>query len=133
LIANLRWALTEAPGQSLTIEPMCQDDVPGYYLNNALKATDIVKEISDPHLGLQFDTHHVQQIHGAALQMWEVVADHVHHVQIAQSPARMSPDQVGEIDMTAFLSALSTAKYKGWVAGEYLASPDDTAHRFWLP
>ena len=132
-VANLRWALEEAPGQSLTIEPMCQDDVPGYYLNNVMKAFNIVAEINSSCLGLQFDTHHVQRIHEDVLGTWADVAGRVRHVQLAQSPSRVSPEHGGEIDIPAFLAALKAAHYKGWVAGEYIAGPEDRAHLFWLP
>lgn len=131
-IANLRWAIAEAPDQSLTIEPMCKDDVPGYYLNNCLKAADIVKEVGFGTLGIQFDTHHIQQIHGDVGKIWEDVRPLVRHIQIAQSPVRVAPDQPGDIDIAKFLKTLRASDYKGWVSGEYGAPISSASHLFWL-
>lgn len=132
LIDNLRWATSEAPEQSLTIEPKCHDDVPGYYLNNCHKAADIVKEIEAENFGIQFDTHHVQQIHGNIVDVWEAVHPFVRHVQIAQSPFRSAPDQPGDIDIAAFIKALKTSNYKGWMSGEYVAPLESKTHLFWI-
>lgn len=132
LLANLRWALAEAPGQSLIIEPKGTSDAPGHYLNSIEKTFEIVAEIDNPDLGILFDTHHVQRLSGDVLRAWAQVGDRVSHVQIAQSPAREAPDQPGEIDIQAFLTALRTSGYKGWVAGEYPAVSRQDSHLFWL-
>jgi len=132
LVSNLRWALDAVPGQNLTIEPMCREDAPGYYLNSLHKAADIVREIGSDDLGLQFDTHHVHQIHSDVISMWDEVAELVTHVQIAQSPARVVPDAKGEIDMRGFLKTLKANKYAGWVSGEYYVKPEQKEHLFWL-
>jgi len=132
LIANLRWALAEGQHQHLTIEPMSQTEVPGYYLNNALKAYGIVKEINHPRLGLQFDVSHIHAMHSDVLGVWADVADRVHHIQIAQAPNRSAPLSKGEIDVSGFLAAVARSKYKGWIAAEYTAHSDDPNHMAWL-
>lgn len=131
-VANLRWALETAPDQSLTIEPMGQEDAPGYYLNNLYKAADIVREIGADNLGLQFDTHHVWQMHGDVVAAWRDVAELVSHVQIAQSPSRAAPHTKGDVQIKDFLKALKAGKYAGYVSGEYYAKPEDEKHLFWL-
>ena len=132
LIENLRWATAEAPDQSLTIEPKCHDDVPGYYLNNCFKAADIVKEIGSEKLGVQFDTHHIHQIHGDVEEVWDAVHPHVQHLQIAQSPFRVAPDQSGEIDIAGFLKSVKKSGYTGWTSGEYGAPFNAREHLFWI-
>jgi len=132
LIKNLRWAVSEAPKQSLTLEPMCQEDVPGYYLNNAVKAAEIVREVSAMTLGLQFDVHHVHQMHGNVLAMWADLSDVVTHIQLAQSPSRAAPHAPGDVDIKAFLKAVKASGCKGWIAGEYMTDPRDTDHAFWV-
>jgi hydroxypyruvate isomerase len=118
-IANLRWAAEFAPDQSLTIEPMAADIVPGYFLNDCVQAIEIIKEVDAPNLGLQFDTCHAHQIHGDLNDVWTRVKDRVSHVQLAQSPGRKSPDVAGEIDMAGFVKQIKKDGYKGWIAGEY--------------
>lgn len=119
-LGNLRWATEHAAHQSLTIEPMSESAVPGYFLNDCIQAVEIIKEVGAPNLGLQFDTCHVQQIHGGVAEIWPMVKDYVTHVQIAQSPGRKSPDQAGLIDLQAFVKCIVKEGYKGWIAGEYV-------------
>ena len=119
-LTNLRWAVGFAETQSLTIEPMSSETVPGYFLNDCIQAAEIIKEVGSPNLGLQFDTYHVQQIHGDVFEVWEQVKTHVTHVQLAQSPGRTSPDDPGEIDLPAFVKQITKDGYRGWIAGEYV-------------
>lgn len=63
-IENLRWAATEAPDQSLTIEPINQDDMPGYFLSDFDLAAEVIAAVDAPNLRLQFDAYHAQKITG---------------------------------------------------------------------
>lgn len=119
-MTNLRWAAEFAPDQSLTIEPMSDFAVPGYFLNDCVQAIEILKEVDAPNLGLQFDTCHAHQIHGDVADIWEIVSHRTVHVQLAQSPGRKSPDQDGDIDMAAFVKRIAKDGYKGWISGEYI-------------
>jgi hydroxypyruvate isomerase len=117
-IDNLRWAAAEAPRQSLTIEPINNDTMPGYFLNDFDLGREIVETINAPNLRLQFDTFHAAKITGDVLGTWERMRDITAHVQVAQMPDRGEPDQ-GVIDYPAFFQQLDTEQYDGWVAGEY--------------
>lgn len=117
-INNLRWAAAEAPAQSLTIEPINNDTMPGYFLNDFDLGREIVTTIDAPNLRLQFDTFHAAMITGDVLGTWEAMRDITAHVQVAQMPDRGEPDQ-GEIDYPAFFALLDAQGYAGWVSGEY--------------
>jgi len=117
-VNNLRWAAAEAPDQSLTIEPINYDTMPGYFLNDFDLGREIVTAIDAPNLKLQFDTYHAAKITGDVLGTWEKVRDITAHVQVAQMPDRSEPDQ-GEIDYPAFFAMLDAQGYEGWIAGEY--------------
>ena len=117
-IENLRWAAAEAPDQSLTIEPINNDTIPGYFLNDFDLGREIVTLIDAPNLRLQFDTFHAAKITGDVLGTWAAMRDITAHVQVAQMPDRSEPDQ-GQIDYPAFFADLDAQGYKGWVAGEY--------------
>jgi hydroxypyruvate isomerase len=118
LIDNLRWAAAEAPTQSLTIEPINNDTLPGYFMNDFDLGREVVAAVSAPNLRLQFDAFHAAKITGDVLGTWDAVRDITVHVQVAQMPDRGEPDQ-GEIDYPTFFAALDDAGYAGWVAGEY--------------
>jgi len=118
-IDNLRWAAAEAPGQSLTIEPISPAAKPGYFLNDFDLAREVVTTIDAPNLQLQFDAFHAANITGDVMGTWAAMRDITVHVQVAQTPDRGEPDQ-GEVDYPAFFAALDADGYAGWVAGEYM-------------
>ena len=117
-VNNLRWAAAAAPDQSLTIEPINNDTMPGYFLSDFDLGREIVTAIDVPNLRLQFDTYHAAKITGDVLGTWERMRDITAHVQVAQMPDRSEPDQ-GEIDYPAFFAMLDAQGYEGWIAGEY--------------
>lgn len=115
---NLAWAADNAPGQSLTIEPINPHDMPGYFLNNFAQAAQILDTLSRPNLHLQFDAYHAHRITGDVQGLWARYAARTVHVQVAGSPGRHEP-MGGEIDYPAFFSTLDAEGYAGWVSGEY--------------
>ena len=117
-IDNLRWAAAEAPEQSLTIEPINNDTIPGYFLNDFDLGREIVTLIDAPNLRLQFDTFHAAKSTGDVLGTWDKMRDITTHVQVAQMPDRSEPDK-GQIDYPAYFAGLDAQGYAGWVAGEY--------------
>lgn len=121
LIENLAWAARTAPRQSLLIAPMAPADVPGYFLNDFDQAADILRELRTRNLGLLFNSHHAQAIHGDAVATYRRHAALCHHVQIAGFPGQGEPTG-GEIDFDAFFAALDEAGYKGFVGAEYTPS-----------
>ncbi|MBI1417633.1 MAG: TIM barrel protein [Limimaricola sp.] len=130
-IANLRWAASHAPHQSLTIEPINRVDMPGYFLSDYDLACDVLDAVAAPNLHLQFDTYHAHRITGDVLATWARVAPRVAHVQIGGFPGRNEPVG-GEIDHPAFFAALRAAGYRGWVSGEYTPAGRTEDGLHWL-
>lgn len=117
-IENLAWAANEATTQSLTIEPINNDTMPGYFLNDFDLAREVISEVGAPNLRLQFDTYHAARITGDMERTWDRMRDITAHIQVAQITDRGEPDQ-GAIDYPAFFRRLDAEGYQGWVAGEY--------------
>lgn len=117
-IENLRWAADEAPGQSLTIEPINTGDIPGYFLDDFDLAAEILDAVGRPNVNLQFDTYHAQMITGDMCATWEAHGHRAVHVQVGGPPKRHEPSE-GEIDHAAFFSRLDAEGYDGFVSGEY--------------
>lgn len=130
-VENLRWAAAEAPNQSLTIEPINSDDMPGYFLNDFDLACDVIHEVNAPNLRLQFDAYHSQKITGNVINTWTKCRELVTHVQVGQIPNRSEPDQ-GEIDFPAFFAQLDEDGYDGWVSGEYHPASDTKTGLGWI-
>jgi hydroxypyruvate isomerase len=132
LIENLRWAAAEAPEQSLTIEPINTQTIPGYFLNSFDLGREVVEAVDAPNLHLQFDAFHAAKITGDVMGTWAAMRDITAHVQVAQMPDRGEPDQ-GVIDYPAFFAALEMEGYNGWVSGEYKPRTTTGAGLGWLP
>ena len=130
-LRNLEWACAQAPGTSLTIEPMNHADMPGYFLNSFDLAGEIIDEIDQPNLGLQFDAYQAQMIHGDVIDTWERHARNVHHIQIAGCPGRHEP-RAGEINYAGFFRAVDAAGFRGWVGAEYTPRTSTEAGLRWL-
>ena len=128
---NLDWAAAEAPGQSLTIEPINPHDMPGYFLDDFSVALALLDEVGAPNLHLQFDAYHAHRITGDVPGTWDRVRAHVSHVQIAGYPGRHEPVG-GDIDYPAFFALLDADGYDGWVSAEYHPEGQTTDGLGWL-
>ena len=77
------WALSQAPDQTLTIEPLNPDDMPGYFLNDYDQAARILMTCQTRARVRVRPAGTPRGLHGDASAVW---ADHRHrinHVQIA--------------------------------------------------
>lgn len=106
---------------TLLIEPLNPDDMPGYFLNDFNQANEIIAEINNPSLRLQFDIYHCQKIHGNLIRNLEKYCPMTHHIQIANPPHRSEPTD-GEINFPYLLEHLKGSDYSGWIGCEYKPS-----------
>ena len=105
-------------GLDALIEPINPADMPGYHLQAAEDAAEIIAALGRPNLRLQFDVYHRETTHGDAEQAIRRFAPLIGHVQIAGLPGRHEPDD-GRLDLGAVLAALDATGYEGWVGCEY--------------
>lgn len=119
-ISNLTRAADRAAEKNITllIEPINNRDRPGYFLNRAEHAADIITKIGKPNIKIQFDFYHAQIMGGDLIRRFEKHLPLIGHVQIAAVPSRHEPDE-GEVFYPAIYEALDSLGYTGWVAGEY--------------
>lgn len=118
-VQNLRWAADAAPpGLILTIEPLCAETMPGYFLNDYALARAVLEEVGAANVALQYDSFHAQMIHGDAEEVYRRYSDLIRHVQIGDAPARNAPGD-GEIDFQALFGVLRDNGYSGWISAEY--------------
>jgi len=131
MIANLKWATARAPHASLTIEPINQHDMPGYFMCDYDLAAEVLDAVDAPNLGLQFDAYHAHMITGDVLGTWQAHGHRVHHIQIAGAPGRHEPRE-GDIDFAAFFHAVDSSGYQGWVSAEYSPRTTTEAGLRWM-
>lgn len=129
---NLLYAGTEMSkhGITLLIEPINTFDMPGYFLNDIRKASDIIHQVGLPNVKLQFDFYHIERIHGQSLSFFQKYAELISHVQIADSPGRHEPG-TGEMDYKEIIHYLQK-NFKGIIGLEYVPQGGSTESFAWL-
>ena len=119
-VANLQYAAERLAreGITVTIEPINNRDIPGYFLNTTTQAMSIIERVGHPNLKLQLDLYHVQIMEGDLAHRMRTLAGHYPHVQIAGNPGRNEPD-VGEINYPFLFDLFDELGYSGWIGCEY--------------
>ena len=119
-IANLTRAADQAAAKNikLLIEPINPRDRPGYFLNHAAHAADIIAKTARPNIRMQFDFYHIQIVSGDLIRNFEKHLPTIGHLQCASVPLRHEPDE-GEINYRAVFEAVDRAGYTGWIGAEY--------------
>ena len=130
-VENLRWAAKQAPAQSLTIEPINAQDMPGYFLNDFDQAAAIIAEVGAPNLGLQFDAYHAEKITGDLWSTWDTHKAITRHIQVGGLPDRREPIR-GDVDFPAWFRKVDADGYAGWVSGEYHPTAQTEAGLIWM-
>jgi hydroxypyruvate isomerase len=120
LAGNLRHAARKlaAAGLQLMLEPVSTLTVPGFILNRSQPAIDLMDQVDEPNLRLQYDLFHMQLMEGDLARTIERLLARIGHVQIADVPARHEPG-TGEINFDFLLRHLDAVGYAGWVGCEY--------------
>ena len=103
---------------TLLIEPINPRDRPGYYLNRAEHAADIIAKAERANIRIQFDFYHAQIVGGDLIRRFEKHLTMVGHVQVAAVPSRHEPDE-GEVNYPDIFAALDRLGYRGFVGAEY--------------
>jgi hydroxypyruvate isomerase len=93
-VANLKRAAraAAATGIEVLIEPINQRDMPGFFLATTEQARDVIAEVGEPNVRLQFDLYHRQVAQGDVARAIEMFAPITGHYQIASPPDRGEPD-----------------------------------------
>lgn len=124
-----------ANGIKLLIEPINPIDMPGYFLNTAEQAAELIRQAKAagaPHaIFIQLDLYHRQMTQGRLFDAIHAHLDHTAHIQIAGVPHRHEPNQNGEVNWSQLLEHLDKSGYDGWVGCEYHPAGDTQAGLKW--
>ena len=120
LVDNLRFAAIalEKEGIRLLVEPLNNQDIPGFYLVHTQDALQLLEEINHTNIWLQYDIYHMQIMEG---NLTRTIVDNlarIAHIQLADNPGRHEPG-TGEINYTNLLRFIDEAGYDGWLGCEY--------------
>ena len=133
LVGNLQFAarkLADA-GLRLLVEPINVLDVPGFYVNRIAQAIELLDEVGEPNVHLQFDVYHAQRTQGELAASLQQHLARIAHVQIADNPGRHEPG-TGEIAFPFLFRHLDAIGYTGWVGCEYQPARQTEAGLDWM-
>jgi hydroxypyruvate isomerase len=120
LVKNLRFAAEsfQKEGIHLLVEPLNNQDIPGFYLCCSRSALELIEEVGHPNLYLQYDVYHMQVMEGNLLRTIGRNLKVIKHIQIADNPGRHEPG-TGEINYPNIFAFLDENGYEGWIGCEY--------------
>ncbi len=116
-LKTLRHALCHTD-RTILIEPVCAEQLPGYFLRTIEQAAKVISDIGHPRLKIMFDCYHVLRESGDLMASFSKHADNIGHVQIAAAEGRAEPFR-GEIDYGDLLPAMRSCGYAGRFGCEY--------------
>jgi hydroxypyruvate isomerase len=99
-------------------------DHPGYFLNSAKEAAEIVRKVNSPNLKLVYDIYHMQIMEGNLLAFIEMNLDIIGHFHAAGVPGRHELFS-SEVDYRFIISKIEEMGYKGRFGLEYYPSMTD--------
>lgn len=130
-LENLRYAVKQADGRGLLIEPLNRHDAPGYFLHGTDQAAAIIAEVGAPNLRLMFDCYHVQRTEGDVIHRLTTLAPVIGHIQFASVPTRGRPDQ-GELHYPTVFDAIDALGWAHPLGAEYKPGGDTDSTLGWL-
>ncbi len=120
LVENLRFAARKLAAEkiALLIEPINTFDIPGFFLSRTQQALDLIDQVGEPNLFVQYDIYHMQRMEGEIAATLKANLPRIRHVQLADNPGRNEPG-TGELNYGFLFQWLDQIGYSGWVGCEY--------------
>ena len=119
-ISNLKFALDNSK-ISILIEPVCEEQLSGYFLRTIDQAAAIIDKIDHPRLKIMFDCYHIYKESGDLVKNFADHADKIGHVQIAAAENRAEPFP-GTLNYSDILPEFKRLGYQGAFGCEYRPS-----------
>ncbi|MFD0674147.1 hydroxypyruvate isomerase family protein [Cohnella sp. GCM10027633] len=126
LIGGLKAAapLLEEAGITLVVEPLnTLVDHPGYFLEKADEAADLVRAVGSPNVKMLYDVYHQQVTEGDLIRTIRRHREEIAYFHIADHPGRHEIG-TGEIHYANVLQAIKDTGYDGYIGLEYFPKGD---------
>ena len=128
-ISNLNFALDNSK-ISILIEPVCEEQLSGYFLRTIDQAAAIIDKIDHPRLKIMFDCYHIYKESGDLVKNFADHADKIGHVQIAAAENRAEPFP-GALNYCDILPEFKRLGYQGAFGCEYRPSSSTEVGLAW--
>ena len=111
--------IAEASDITLLVEPLnTVIDHPGYWLDDAEAAFELIRAVDKPSIGLLYDLYHMRAMGRDFYGDIENNLDLIGYFHAADYPGRHEPG-TGEMDYPAILGLLDSLGYDGYVGFEF--------------
>ncbi len=111
-------------GVAAVLEPLnTKVNHPGYFLDHAAEAFQLIDEIGSPSLRILYDIYHMQIMDGDIIQTIKDNVDRIGHFHVADVPGRHEPG-TGELNYANIIQAIDATGFGGFVGLEYHPSAD---------
>lgn len=133
LVQNLRYAASRLASEDrwLLVEAINTYDIPGFFLNTTRDGMQLLEEVGQENLKLQYDAYHMQKMEGNLTETMRNHLQWIGHIQIADNPGRHQPG-TGEINYAFVLKELDRMGYDGFVGLEYIPKSDTESSLTWI-
>lgn len=131
---NIKWAYPTFNENNLVfnIEVLSPMVSPYYLMKDYTELFSIVKRLSLPNLGVQYDIFHAQLMEGNIINTIKENLAYINHIQIADVPNRHEPGS-GEINYKNVLSEIGKMGYDKYISLEYIPSQSTEDSLKWIP
>jgi len=130
---NLHFALTHFSeiGVKTVFEAINTYDLPGFIVSQTQHMLEILTQIKNPNLMLQFDIYHMHRMGEDVCHFIKEHTSLIGHIQFADYPGRHQPG-TGTINFAELFDTLDHSTYSGWLGAEYLPQGTTTSSLDWL-
>ena len=132
---NLAFAAraAEKAGAAVLVEAINSVDIPGFPVDTAGKALEVIGRADAANVGFLADLYHLAKMGEDVADVLSRHRESILHVQVADPPGRGAPG-TGTLDFEPLFRQLAAQGYEGRVGLEYVpADPADSASSFgWL-
>lgn len=106
-------------------------DMPNFFLHSLAQATQMLAEVAQPNLAIQYDCYHLAKIGEDVLTTLQQYLSKIKHIQFADYPNRHEPN-TGHLNFSEIFQYLEKSDYQGYVCAEYKPSGHSLQSLAWV-
>jgi hydroxypyruvate isomerase len=105
-------------GIKTAFEAVNTQDMPGFIVHNGQQMLNILEQIANPMLFMQYDIYHMCMMNEDYIKFITRNSNKIAHIQFADVPGRGQPG-TGMIDFQSLFSCIQASNYMGRIGAEY--------------
>ncbi len=118
-------------GIQTVFEAVNTHDMPGFLIHSGAQMLDIMTELNQPNLLMQYDIYHMHKMAENCATFLTRHINKIGHIQFADCPGRHEPGK-GQVDFAELFGIIADSDYPGWAGAEYIPSGVTAESLDWL-